>query len=715
MSAEARAPRATRRDPSQCMLCEALCGLEVEHDGRTVTRIRGDALDPFSRGHICPKGVALAELQNDPDRLRHPLRRIGDRFEEIGWEDALRLAGSRIADVQRRHGRDAVATYFGNPAAHSYSAILAHQQLVDALATRNRYSANSIDTLPRLFASYELYGNQVQVPVPDVDRTDYFLVLGANPVVSNGSAMTAPGIGERLRRLRARGGRLVVLDPRRTETAAIADEHHFIRPGTDALFLAAVLNVLFAEGLANPGAVAPLLEGFDSIPAHVAPFTPERVAAATGVPAAVTARIARALAAAPTAVCYGRVGTSVQEFGTLASWLTDLVNLATGNLDRPGGAMFGTPAVDLPGLAGRLGLAGDFDRWRSRVSGYPEFTGELPAAALAEEIETPGEGRIRALIVTAGNPVLSMPNGRRMDRALGSLEFMVSLDIYRNETSRHADLILPSTFGLEHEQYPMLYLAFAVRNVAHYSPAILEKPPGLRHDWEILLGLAERIGRAKGGLEALKGRLRGTLGRAIGARRMLDLLLRTGPHRLSVAKLVRAPHGMDLGALEPRLGKLLGRRKLRVAPVRFVADLPRLERRLGRGAEGLVLVSRRTLRSTNSWAHNSPRLVAGRDRCVLEMNPSDAARRGIEAGQRVRVKSRVGEISVPVVLSEDLMPGVVCLPHGWGHDRPGTLQRVARAHPGASVNDVTDERFVDALSGASSFSGVPVEVAVAAG
>lgn len=701
----------TRTDYAQCMLCEALCGLEVEHDGTTVARIRGDAEDPFSRGHLCPKGVALAELQNDPDRVRQPLRRVGDRFEPIGWDEALALAGRRIAEIQQRYGRDAVATYFGNPAAHSYSAILSYQSLMDQLATRNRYSANSVDTLPRFLTSYLMYGNQVQVPVPDIDRTDYFLMLGANPEVSNGSAMTAPDVSGRLRKLRERGGKLVVIDPRRTETAAVADEHHFIRPGTDALFLAALLHVLFEEELATPGHLLPLLEGWESLPQLVAPFAPERVAAATGIPADVTRRLAHELAAAPTAVCYGRMGTSVQEFGALATWLVELVNVATGNLDRVGGSMFGTPAVDLAGAARLLGLAGSFDRWRSRVSGHPEFTNEFPVAALAEEIETPGPGQIRALVVMAGNPVLSLPNGGRLDRAFAGLDFVVSIDIYVNETSRHADLILPTTFGLEHDQYSILNQALAVRNVAHWSPPILDKPAGLRHDWEVLLALTESVGRAHGGVDGLKGRLRGGLGRAIGAKRLLDVLLRFGPHRLSLAKLARAPHGLDLGPLEPRLAKLMGKRKVQAAPEPLVADLARLERRLAAPARELVLVSRRTLRSNNSWNHNAPRLVSGKERCVLEMHPRDAALRGVASGQRVALKSRVGQVVVPVVVTDTVMPGVVSLPHGWGHDKAGAKLRVAATRPGASVNDVTDDAFVDALSGAAALSGVPVEVA----
>jgi anaerobic selenocysteine-containing dehydrogenase len=702
-----------RTDVAQCMLCEALCGIEVEHDGVRVAKVRGDAQHPFSRGHICPKGVALSDLQNDPDRVRQPLRKVGERFEPIGWDEALALAGARLAEIQARHGRDALALYFGNPAAHSYSAILFYQQLVAAAGTKNRYSAASIDVLPRFLTSYALYGNQVQIPVPDVDRTDYFLMLGANPLVSNGSAMTAPDIDGRLRKLRERGGKLVVLDPRRTETGAVADEHHFIRPGTDALFLAALLHVLAAEGLARPGALAPHLDGFDAALALFEPYTPERVAHATGVPADVIRRLARDFAAAKTAVCYGRMGTSVQEFGALATWLTDLLNIATGNLDRPGGWMFTTPAFDLMGAARALGLAGSFDRYRSRVSGYPEFTGEFPVAALAEEIDTPGAGQVRGLVVMAGNPVLSCPNGRRLDRALAGLDFMVSIDIYLNETSRHADLILPTTFGLEHAQYSVLNLGMAVRNVAHYSPAILDKPAGLRHDWEVLLGLAEQLERARGGIEALKGRVRGAFGRALRPERILDGFLRFGPHRLSKAKLDAAPHGLDLGALEPRLAKLMGKCKVQCAPPAFVADLARLAARLDAPAPALVLVSRRTLRSNNSWGHNSERLVAGRHRCTLQIHPADAAARGVAAGQRVALKSRVGEIVVPAEVTDAMMPGVVSLPHGWGHDREGVQMRVASAKPGASVNDITDEAFVDALSGTSSLSGVPVEVAAA--
>ncbi|HEY8153778.1 MAG TPA: molybdopterin-dependent oxidoreductase [Myxococcota bacterium] len=711
----------TRTDYAVCMLCEAICGIAVEHDGKRVHKIRGDAEDPFSRGHLCPKGVALADVQNDPERIRQPMRRRrdgSDRWDEIGWDEALDLAAGRLAEIQQRHGRDAVALYRGNPTSHSYSAVLFISLLKDQLGSRNVYSASPVDTLPRTLMSATLYGNQAVLPIPDLDRTSFLLALGANPAVSNGSVMTAPDVVARLRAIRERGGRVVVVDPRRTETAELADTHLFIRPGTDALLVASLLNVVFREGLAKPGRLASLVEGLEEIPALVAPYTPERVAPQVGIPAEAIARLARDFAAAPSAVCYGRMGTCVQEFGATTNWLVDLLNIATGNLDRPGGAMFTTPAADLPTVAAMLGQVGHFGRWRSRVSNLPEFNGELPVACFAEEIETPGPGQIRALLTHAGNPVLSLPNGARLDRAYPKLEFMVAIDVYLNETTRHADLILPPSFGLEHEHYPVIFHGVAIRNTAHYSPAVLDKPPGALHDWEILVGLTARLARARGGRGALAARAKAWLARRIGPRGLLALMLRFGPHKLRLSQLEAAPHGIDLGPLEPRLpGILRGRTKIPLVPELVRADLPRLARRLAEparlGADGLVLISRRTLRSNNSWMHNSERLVSGRHRCVLLIHPEDAAQRGLAEGARVTLKSRAGEIEVPIQVSDEIMPGVVSLPHGWGHGRPGTRLGVAAAHPGASVNDVTDESFIDPVSGAAALSGVPVTVSLA--
>ncbi len=708
----------TRTDYAVCMLCEAICGIAVEHDGQRVHKVRGDEQDPFSRGHLCPKGVALADVQNDPERIRKPMRRRrdgGDRWEEIGWDEALDLAAGRLAEIQRRHGRDAVALYRGNPTSHSYSAVLFISLLKDQLGTRNVYSASPVDTLPRTLIAATLYGNQAVLPIPDLDRTDFLLALGANPAVSNGSVMTAPDVVARLRAIQERGGRVVVVDPRRTETAELADTHLFIRPGSDALLVAALVNVIFREGLAKPGRLGSLVDGLDEIPALVAPYTPERVGPQVGIPAETIAQLARDFAAAPSAVCYGRMGTCVQEFGATTTWLVDVLNIATGNLDRTGGAMFTTPAADLPRVAAMLGQAGHFDQFRSRVSNLPEFNGELPVACFAEEIETPGDGQVRALLTHAGNPVLSLPNGARLDRAFAKLEFMVAIDVYLNETTRHADLILPPTFGLEHEHYPVIFHGVAIRNTAHFSPAVLEKPADSLHDWEILVGLAERLARARGGAAGWGAWAKAKLMRRIRPTGLLSLMLRFGPHKLRLSQLEAAPHGIDLGPLEPRLpGILQGREKIPLVPELVRADLPRLAKRLAdpvrTGPNGLVLISRRTLRSNNSWMHNSERLVSGRHRCVLLIHPEDAAQRGLAEGARVVLKSRAGEIQVPIQISDEIMPGVVSLPHGWGHGRPGTRLGVAGAHPGASINDVTDESRIDPVSGAAALSGVPVTV-----
>jgi anaerobic selenocysteine-containing dehydrogenase len=704
----------TRTGHAFCMLCEAICGVAVEHDGERVLSVRGDPEHPLSRGHICPKGVALADVQNDPDRLRRPLRRRGERWEEVGWDEALDEAAMRIAEVQQRDGNDAVGLYVGNPTNASHSAFLFLDLLATSLDTRNRFTANSVDALPRLLTSSLLYGRQTSLPVPDIDRSSFLLVLGANPLVSNGSVMTVPDVGRRLRELRERGGRWVVVDPRRTESASVADEHHFIRPGTDALFLAAMLHTLFAEQRIAPRHLVEMLDGLDQLPELLSPFTPEAVAQAVGVEAATIARLARDFASAPSAACYGRMGTSTQEFGTLATWLIDLLNILTGNLDRPGGAMFTTPAVDLGPLSSLLGQVGEFERWRSRVSGLPEFNGELPVAALAEEIETPGRGRIRALITHAGNPVLSLPNGPRLSRAFEGLDFMLSIDIYRNETSRHAHLILPPAFGLEQDAYPLVYQAMAVRNTAQYAPALLERPAGSLRDWEVVLELGRRIGARRGGLARWQAGLQTALARWIGPSGALRLLLRLGPQPVSLGRLRREPHGVDLGPLEPRLPGLLGRgRRIRLVPEPMRRDLPRLERRLANASAaeaGLLLIGRRTLRSNNSWMHNCERLVSGRERCVLLMHPDDARQRGLATGQRAVLKSRAGRIEVSLDVSDEVMPGVVSLPHGWGHDRPGTQLRVAALHPGVSMNDAVDDACVDALSGTSILNGLPVSV-----
>ncbi len=705
-----------------CTLCEAICGIVVETEDGRVVSIRGDKDDPFSRGHVCPKAVALMDLQDDPDRLRRPVRREGASWRDVDWDTALADVARGIRAVQRAHGRDAVAVYLGNPTVHSLGAMLFTPPFVRSLRTRNRYSATSVDQLPHMVAAASMFGHQFLLPIPDVDRTQHLLVFGANPAVSNGSLMTAPDIVRRLKDLRARGGRLVVIDPRRSETADLADEHHFVRPGTDALVLLAMLHVLCAEGRVRPGACEPFVDGLDAIGDLAARFGPERVSGETGLAPETIARLATDFAAAERAVCYGRVGVSVQAFGGLACWLINVLNIVTGRLDVAGGAMFTTPAVDLirGGYAGR-GRAG---RWKSRVRGLPEFGGALPAAALAEEIDTPGDGRIRALITSAGNPVLSTPNGARLDRALPSLDFMVSIDLYVNETTRHAHYILPPTPPLERDHYDLIFHALAIRNTAKFSPAVLEPAAGSRHDWQILDELTRRL---EDGSAWTRGRARAVaeVRARLGPRRILDLALRRGPRGagwwpgragLSLRRLRAATHGIDFGPLEPCLpGRLQTKdKRIALAPESFVADAVRLEALLSRPVAAaetqLLLVSRRELRSNNSWMHNSLRLVKGRRRCTLLMHPADAQRRGLQDGAPVTVRSRVGAVNVELQVSDEIAPGVVCLPHGWGHDREGVRLQIATAHAGASVNDLTDDFAIDLLTGNAALSGVPVTV-----
>ncbi|MFO0650952.1 MAG: molybdopterin-dependent oxidoreductase [Polyangiales bacterium] len=708
-----------------CNLCEALCGVVIEADGDRVTSVRGDDDDTFSRGYICPKATALGDLHHDPDRLRRPLRRTsaGD-FEEIDWETALAYTAARLDRTRRQHGPKGVAVYLGNPTIHNLGATLGSQVFQAALGSHNRYSATSVDQLPKMYAALRMYGHQILMSVPDVDRTDLFVIFGANPLVSNGSLMSAPGMKRRLDAIRARGGRVVVFDPRRTETARVADEHHFVRPNTDALVLLSMLHVVFAERLARLGRLAPHLDGIDAIRALSEDFSPEETARVTGVDAEVLRRLTREVASTERAAVYGRVGVSIQEFGGLANWLIEVLNAVTGHLDEPGGMMFTTPAIDLVSLGTLIGMRGSVGRIKSRVRGAPGFSGELPVSCLAEEIETPGDGQVRALVTLAGNPVLSTPNGRRLDRALDSLDFMVSIDPYLNETTRHAHVILPPTSALEHEHYDLALHAFAVRNTARWSNPLFDRAPDQRHDWEILTDLSARLTTRGDALDPLRETVARAAAFAITPRRAVDALLRLGPYGLrhsltggiSVKRLEREPHGVDLGPLQrvfpARIQTPDG--KIHLAPRELVDDVARLRGRaleMAAPAEGeLLLIGRRELRSNNSWGHNIVRLTKGPVRCTLKINPRDAEARGLRAGDRATLSARVGEVVAPVEVTDEVMPGVVSLPHGWGHDREKTRLRVASATPGVSVNDVTDERVIDALCGTSSLTGVTVRV-----
>jgi anaerobic selenocysteine-containing dehydrogenase len=732
-----------------CPFCEATCGLELHLEGREITLVRGDRDDVFSHGYLCPKGTAIKQLEADPDRLRRPMVREGSSWREVDWSEAFAAVDEGLMRVLDEHGPDAVALYLGNPSVHSLGLGSYIRVLAQALGTTKVFSASTVDQMPKHVSAGLMFGALLTIPVPDVDRTDHLLMLGANPYASNGSLFTAPDLPGRLRALRERGGRLVVVDPRRTKTAEEADEHLPIRPGTDALFLFGLVHTLVDEGLVDLGPAATHLAGVDEVEQLARDFAPEVVASRCGIDAATIRRTARELAAAERAAVYGRIGTCLSEFGTLASWLVDVCNALTGNLDRPGGAMFTLPATGGPGATGAgKGRGVRFGRHASRVRGLPEVYGELPVVCLAEEIEQPGDGQIHALLSVAGNPVLSTPDGVRLDKALDALDFMVSVDIYLNETTRHADVILPSPSLLASGHYDIGLYQLAVRNVANYSPPLIELDADEMHDWEIMLRLANVV--AGQGAEAdprvlddlvvaglvdkavqrpgsnVEGRDAGELVAALsqreGAERLLDLMLRTGPYGdgfgaapdgLSLARLEAHPHGIDLGPLEPRLpGVLLTLSgKVELAPEPIVADVPRLRATLDHSnGDGIVLIGRRDLRSNNSWMHNLDILVKGKPRCTLQVHPDDATRLGLSSGGQVRIVSRAGAVHAPVEVTDSVMPGVVSLPHGWGHDVDGTSLGVASDHAGVNTNVLADADAFDPLSGNAALNCIPVEL-----
>jgi len=711
-----------------CNLCEAMCGLEVEIDGTEVVSIRGDERDVFSRGHVCPKATALKDLYDDPDRLKRPVRRVGDRWEPMSWDEAFDEVVERIERIQQEHGRDAVGVYLGNPNAHNFGTMVFGPPFLRTLRSKNRFSATSCDQLPLMLASYFMFGHQLLFPVPDVDRTDFMMLIGANPLASNGSIMAAPGIKKRLEAISRRGGKVVVVDPRRSETAKIADEHLFIQPGTDALFLLGLLHEVCKAGV-NLGRIGASAKNVDRVLEVAKAFPPEQSEAITGIPASTVERIAGELRAAPKAAIYGRVGACTQEFGGLCMWLINVLNAVTGNLDEPGGSMFSTPAIDVLGAAGGFGAGrGSFGRWRSRVRGLPEFGGELPSAVMAEEMLTEGEGRIRAMITIAGNPVLSTPNGGRLDRAYASLDFAVSIDFFINETSRHADIILPPVSPIQRSHYDLALYLTAVRNVSKYSAPPFEPRDGELDDWQILTELTARLAARRHG-KLSKQYLAARASQKAGPERILDLGLRLGPYGkrfnplgtgISLGELKKNAHGVDLGPLQSTMPDRVpnDHGPIDLAPELFVDDLDRLQARFRpSGADsdsGLLLIGRRHLRSNNSWMHNSQRLMKGKSRCTLMIHPTDAERIGVKSGDNVTVTSRVGEVVAPAQVTDEMMPGVVSLPHGFGHGRQGVKLRVATDHPGVSVNDLTDEESLDALSGNAAFSGVPVTVVAAA-
>jgi anaerobic selenocysteine-containing dehydrogenase len=724
-----------------CPFCEACCGLEIDLEQQRVVRIRGDQRDVFSAGFLCPKAVGLKDLHDDPDRLRTPLIKRDGRFVEASWDEAYAEIERRLPPVIAAGGANAVATVLGNPTSHKMSLMLYFPRLARALGTHNLFSASSVDQVPKMLSVGLMFGTWLSVPVPDIERSEFLLILGANPMVSNGSLWTVPDFRGKAKALRARGGRIVVVDPRRTETADIADAHHFIRPGSDVFFLLGIAHALFDEKLVRLGRLAAHVAGFDQLEAAFAPYSPERVAERCAIPAPVIRDLARTLAATERAAVYGRIGTCTQQFGTLASWLIDVINVLTGHLDEEGGAMFPKAAAFAANTRGAPGVGRGVvtGRYASRVSGAPEVGGELPLTCLAEEIDTPGPGQVKALITIAANPVLSAPNGARLAQALDQLDFMVSLDIYLNETSRHADVILPGPSPLEDAHYDVSFTQFSHRNHARYSAPVLARADGHPDEWESLLrigAIVKGLG-AQADIDALDdaaleaelqrsagdnaGQLMAALAPLRGAERMLDLALRTGPYGdqfgrspggLTLAAIQAAPSGIDLGPMTARIPEVLRTPsgKIELAPPALLADLARAAADLAAPAPDMVIIGRRQLRSNNSWMHNLPVLAKGAFRCTALVHPYDASRLGLVNGAMAAISNGARRIEVQVEVSADMMPGVVSLPHGWGHNLPGVRLNVAAERPGANLNALLDENLRDPLSGNAVLSGVPVKM-----
>lgn len=701
---------------STCTLCEAMCGIEVTTQEREIISIAGDKKNPFSEGHVCPKAIVLKDLYEDPDRIKTPLRKTEDGWQEISWDDALDEVANNLFKVQQKHGLESVATYLGNPNAHNMGSILFGPYFYRALRSHNRYSATSVDQLPHHIVSRKLFGHQSQIPIPDIDHTQHFMIIGGNPLASNGSIMTVPHIKRRLKAIQARSGKVIVIDPKKSETADISCAHHFIKPGSDALLMLAMINTLFELDLTAPGELLDLTPGLLDLEQHVKPYTPEKVAAYTGMSPTQIVDLVKDFCQAESAVCYGRMGASVQAFGTLTQYLIMMFNILTGNLNRRGGMMFTQPAADLLPHSGRGSVA----NFHTRVRKLPAFAGEFPVSALAEEITTPGKGQIKAIVVGAGNPILTTPNGQQLDKAFESLEFVVAIDFFVTETSRHANIILPPVTGLERDHYDIVFHNFAVRNSAKFSPAIFPPLKNSRTDWQIYLSLAQRMdtlhGKGANNYDKLwekepKG--------------VVDDLLKMSPYKhdgkqLDLQVLLDNPHGIDLGPLRPDLPNAIFHedKLVNVSFDYFMSDLPRLDEHFfdqpTKPINSLQLIGRRHLKTNNSWMHNSKRMVKGTNngllRCTAQLHSQDAAKFNLKDKQMINVKSRVGSIEIPLEITDKIMPGVISIPHGWGHNKKGMRLQVAQQHPGVSVNDLTDEMLIDELSGNAVLNGVPVTV-----
>ncbi|MEM6378011.1 MAG: molybdopterin-dependent oxidoreductase [Bacteroidota bacterium] len=690
-----------------CNICEALCGLAIEVEDNKVVSIKGDDQDVFSKGHICPKAYALKDVHEDPDRLHYPMRKINGSWVQVSWEEAINYTAEQLVKLQVKYGTDTIGIYQGNPTVHNAGSLLFSGNLIRSLKTKHRYSATSLDQLPHHLAADFMFGNQFLIPVPDINRTDFWLILGGNPLVSNGSLMTAPDVGGKLKAIQDRGGQVVVVDPRKTRTAKKADRHFYIRPGTDVWLLLAMLNYTFSQGKVKLKRAEDFirLEQLGLIQAAISKYTPAFAAGITGISKQEIVELAEAFLNAPSAICYGRLGVSITEHGSLCHWAINLLNILSGNFAEPGGVVFTNPAID---VARSKSPKKRFGRWHSRVRGLPEYGGELPTATLAEDILEPGEGQIRGFITSCGNPVLSATNGQQVDEALASLEFMVSIDIYLNETTRHADVILPPATGLETAHLGIAFHNLAVHNTINYSEPVLDKPANTLFDWEIFNRLTTAVETAKAKVQGAEvaNKFRPTL------EQVLNQLLTIGPHPYQLEDLKAQPHGIDLGplAVEDLEDKLQTEdRMIDLFPLIFekaLADLetPKID------SDQLLLIGRRDLRSMNSWLHNSYRMVKGKQICVAQIHPKDALKHNIKDKDLVVIQSRVNRIEIIAQVSEEVGPGTISIPHGWGHRKAGTQLQVASQHAGVSYNDLADEQHIDKVSGNAALNAIPIEI-----
>lgn len=687
-----------------CNLCEALCGLEIELQGQEVLSIKGDKKDVFSNGHICPKAVAMKDLHEDPNRLKYPVEKQNGKWVQISWDEAISKVAEGLYNIQEKYGTNAIGIYQGNPSVHNLGTSLFSPQLVRALKTTNRYSATSVDQLAHHMAGEFMLGHMNLIPVPDINRTMFWLILGGNPMVSNGSLMTAPDVGGKLKAIQKRGGKVVVVDPRKTETADKSDQHIFVRPGTDIWLLLAMIQQIFEQEKTNLSHVTNFidLQKIETIKNLVKDITPELAASITGIPASTIVKLVKEFTAAESAVCYGRLGVSASEFGALSHWAINVINCLTGNFDQPGGAMLTTPAVN---VAPKRNRVKKLARWHSRVRKLPEYGGELPSSTIAEDILTPGEGQIKGFITSCGNPVLSVPNGRKIEEAFDSLEFMVSIDIFINETTKHANIILPPATGLETPHYALAFHNLAVHNSAKYSMPVVDKAEGALYDWEIFTALIKAYGELKGDASNTP---------EYNLEQALEFALLSGNSGLNLQKLKDNPHGIDLGPLESKLpeGLLNENNQLDILPEVYQKALEKLisTKEDKASDDSLLLIGRRQLRSNNSWLHNSYRMVKGRERCTALIHPEDAKQKDIVEGELVTVSSRIGSIDIKAEITDEMMQGTISIPHGWGHHREGIQLDIAAKHAGVSINDIIDDELVDELCGVAVINATPITI-----